>query len=210
MLANFRRLCNLTRMETDISIQIEFIKATLVETGQSIALVGLMGAGKTRLGKELATALGLEFKDSDELIVERHGEISEIFATQGEPKFREMEKAAIADLISGEPKILSTGGGAFVQEQTRALMKDGAISIWLNADLETLYNRVKDKTHRPLLETGEDKRVILQKFIDDRYPTYALADVEAVITDEGITSKEESIAQNRDRVINALYMHLQR
>ncbi len=208
MLANFRRLCNLTRMEMDISIQIEFIKATLSETGQSITLVGLMGAGKTKLGKELAMALGLEFKDSDDLIVERYGAISDIFATQGEPKFREMEKEAIADLISGQPKVLSTGGGAFVQEQTRELMKDGAISIWLNADLETLYNRVKDKKHRPLLETGEDKRIILQKFIDNRYPTYALADVKAVITDEGVATKEESIAQNRDRVINALYMHL--
>jgi shikimate kinase len=210
MLADFMKRCSLARMDKDISTQIEFIKSKLAQTGQSIVFVGLMGAGKTRLGEALAQALGFGFNDSDDLIVERHGVISDVFVTQGEGAFRKMESEAIADLIAGTPKVLSTGGGAFMKEPTRALIQRNALSIWLNADLGTLYNRVKDTKHRPLLETGADKRVILQGFIDARYPTYALADVEAVISDEGTSSKEESIAQNCDRVINAVYKHLTR
>lgn len=192
-------------MNADISVQIDFLKASL---DKPVVLIGLMGAGKSKIGEALAKALDIKILDSDEEIVKVHGPISGIFENKGEPAFREIEKDVISSLLAEGVSVLSTGGGAFVQEATRQVIKEQALSVWLHAELDTLYERVKHSKHRPLLETGEPKEVILQRFIDERYPVYAQADIHVTVSDDGL-GKEDSIAKNCDRVINALYSRLQ-
>lgn len=198
------------KQKTDIiSARIDFIKASLNERKKSLVLIGLMGAGKSAVGKALSEAFDVRFIDSDNVIEANHGSISDYFKNFGEDKFRVLERNTIATFVKGDLKIISTGGGAFMNEQTRAFIKDNAVSVWLKADVETLYDRVKDATHRPLLE-GVDKRTKLQELANLRYPIYGEADVHVEVTDADASSKQESIAQNRDRVINALYTHLKR
>lgn len=144
---------------------------------QSIVLVGLMGAGKTTVGRRLAAALEMPFKDADHEIEEAAGlSVSEIFDRYGETDFRDGERKVIARLIEGEPCVLATGGGAFMNDATRALIKDKAVSVWLKAELELLLERVLRRDTRPLLKTG-DPRDILGKLMDERYPVYGEADV---------------------------------
>lgn len=213
MLANFSFLCNLTRMKIDISAKIDFIKATLKENQQAIVLTGLMGAGKSKVGKALAKALDISFIDSDEVIEKNHGTISDYFATFGEEKFRVLERSVIASFVQGDPKILSTGGGAFTQAETRQLVNDKAVSVWLNISPEDTMKRLGEKgiEKRPLLANAQEGPLSkLKSLYDERSGMYGAAHVHVHVTDEGSSSKEESIAQNRDRVINALYMHLKR
>jgi len=144
---------------------------------RTIALVGLMGVGKSSVGRRLANALGLPFRDADaEVEAAAARSIPDIFAELGEPAFREGERRVIARLLDEEPHVLATGGGAFVDPKTRALIKAKAISIWLKTDLEVLARRVGRKDNRPLL-AGKDPIEVLKSQAQARYPTYAEADI---------------------------------
>ncbi len=144
---------------------------------RTVALVGLMGAGKTTVGRRLAHALQLPFVDADEAIVEAAGRpIADIFAERGECDFRRGERNVIARLLAGPVHILATGGGAFVDPNTRALMKERATSVWLKAPLDVLMKRVSKRDHRPLLKE-DDPQAVMQRLIDERYPIYAEADI---------------------------------
>jgi shikimate kinase len=144
---------------------------------RTIALVGLMGVGKSSVGRRLATALGLPFRDADSEVEAAAGRtIPDIFAELGEPAFREGEHRVIARLLDEPPHVLATGGGAFMDPKTRALIKAKAISVWLKTDLEVLARRLGRKDNRPLL-IGKDPLDVLQAQAETRYPTYAEADI---------------------------------
>lgn len=149
-----------------------------------IVLVGLMGAGKSRVGAELAKLLNLPFVDADREIEKAAGmPIPEIFATLGEPAFRQGEKRVMKRLLSGAPLVLASGGGAFMQEDIRkAIKQNKAVSVWLKADLETLVARTKRTQHRPLLQ-NTDRAEKLQALMDVRYPVYGEADI-VLVTDK--------------------------
>jgi shikimate kinase len=144
---------------------------------RTIALVGLMGAGKSSIGRRLAHALGLPFRDADEEVERAAARtIPEIFDHLGEAAFRDGERRVIARLLDEPPHILATGGGAFMSPETRALLAEKAISVWLKADLDVLVRRVGRRTDRPLLKGG-DPREVLERLAAERYPIYALADI---------------------------------
>lgn len=144
---------------------------------KTVVLVGMMGAGKTAVGKELARMLAVPFRDSDEEIVAAATmSIAEIFARDGEAFFRAREAEVIARLLRGPPGVLSVGGGAFLNAETRALISDLGVSVWLKADLDLLWSRVRQKTTRPLLRTPNPRQT-LSDLLDARAPIYALADL---------------------------------
>ena len=143
---------------------------------RSVVLVGMMGAGKSSIGRRLATRLNIPFVDADAEIEKAAGmSIPDIFATRGEPDFRTGEQRVIARLLDGGPQVLATGGGAFMNPDTRAAIAAKGVSIWLNADFDTLMRRIKRRHDRPLLHT-DDPAATLQQLIDVRYPIYRLAD----------------------------------
>jgi shikimate kinase len=147
------------------------------EPRRTIVLVGLMGAGKTKIGRRLAARLHLPFADSDEAIETAAGEtIEEIFRHRGEAAFRDGERRVIARLLQGPVHILATGGGAFMDAETRAAIAEQGVSVWLRADLDVLFARVSRRSNRPLLKTP-DPRAVLAELIDRRYPIYAEADL---------------------------------
>jgi shikimate kinase len=151
---------------------------------RTLVLVGMMGAGKSSVGKRLAQALDLPFKDADEEIERAAGlTIPDIFALRGEAEFREGERRVIARLLDDPPHVLATGGGAFVNPETRALVKAKAVSIWLKADPEVLARRVGRKDNRPLLR-GKDPRQVLTELLAAREPAYRQADL-IVESDDG-------------------------
>jgi len=142
-----------------------------------IVLVGMMGTGKSSIGRRLANALNLPFVDADDAIEEAaQFSIAEIFDRHGEAVFRDGERRVIARLMDGEAKVIATGGGAFVNAETRALILAKAITIWLDADVETLVERTSRKNTRPLLRQG-DPREILTRLRDERRPAYAEAPI---------------------------------
>ena len=148
-----------------------------VVVDRPIALVGLMGAGKTTIGRRLASAMGLSFLDADAEIERAAGmRVEEIFAKHGETDFRRGERKVIARLLNDPPHILATGGGAFIDPETRALMKEKAISIWLRAPLEVLMRRVVRRDDRPLLK-NDDPQAVMEALMAKRYPIYAEADL---------------------------------
>ncbi|WP_173935229.1 shikimate kinase [Chelativorans sp. Marseille-P2723] len=151
---------------------------------RSIVFVGLMGAGKTVIGRRVAAALDLPFIDSDHEI-ERVSRmtIPELFATYGEEEFRALERRVIARLLRAGPQVLSTGGGAFMNEATRRAVARHGISVWLSADLDTLMARVAKRQDRPLLNT-DNPRAVMQQLMDTRYPIYMQADIEVRTWDE--------------------------
>ena len=151
--------------------------------GKPLVLVGMMGAGKTTVGRRLAARLNRQFLDSDEEI-EKAAQmtIPEIFEQRGEPEFRAGETRVIARVLKDAGIVLATGGGAFVNEETRALVKGEAISIWLKAEADILFERVSRRSNRPLLKTA-NPRATLEKLIEDRYPIYAEADVTVISRD---------------------------
>ena len=152
--------------------------------GRSIVLVGLMGAGKTSIGRRLAARMGLPFYDADAEIEMAAGcTIAEVFARFGEAEFRAGERRVIRRLLAGEPMVLATGGGAFMDPETRGVVRRDAVSLWLRAPLATLVRRVAQRTHRPLLNTG-DPAQILQGLMEKRHPIYAEADLAVDCTDE--------------------------
>ena len=143
-----------------------------------IVLIGLMGAGKSSVGLRLADMLGVPFVDSDaEIIAAANMSIAEIFEKYGEAHFRSGERRVIARLIGEKPQVIATGGGAFMDPETRAVIGERAVSVWLSADLDLLVARTAGRTHRPLLNRG-NPREILAGLIEQRYPVYALADIE--------------------------------
>jgi shikimate kinase len=166
-----------------------------------IVMVGLMGAGKTKIGELLAKALGLPFVDADHEIEATAGcTISDIFEQYGEPAFRDLERKVIARLMSDQLRVIATGGGAVMNEQTASLIWSSSIAIWIKADLDILVERTSRNNKRPLLQNG-DPRAILQGLMDNRYPVYASAPV-IVETDAG--TAEGTL----DRTVKALAEYL--
>ena len=145
--------------------------------GRPLVLVGLMGAGKTTVGRQVAGLLDRPFVDADEEI-ERAStmSVSELFESYGEPEFRALERRVIERLMGDGPIVLATGGGAFMNAGTRALIGGSAVSVWLRAELDVLVERTAKRNHRPLLRTG-NPRAILARLMDERHPTYALANL---------------------------------
>jgi shikimate kinase len=164
---------------------------------RTIALVGLMGAGKTSIGRRLAQRLGLPFLDADAEIEAAAGTtIEEIFRRHGEMAFRDGERRVIARLLDNPTHVLATGGGAFMDASTRELLRSRAITVWLRADLELMLARVGRRNNRPLLKNG-DPRVVLERLMAERYPIYAEAD----ITVESIDGPADATVE---RVLEAL------
>lgn len=162
-----------------------------------LVLIGLMGAGKSTIGRRLAKQIGWRFVDSDEEIEAAAGcRIADIFTIHGEPIFRDLEKRVITRLVGEEPLVLATGGGAWMQEGVREIIQQHATSVWLRAELDVLTDRVSKRDHRPLLETG-DKRTILDRLMKERYPVYEQADV---IVDSSHGPHERVV----ERIIDAL------
>lgn len=146
-------------------------------SGRSIVLVGLMGAGKTSVGRRLAKRLELPFVDADEEIVRAAGlTVPEIFDRFGEQAFRDAERRAIARLLDEDAMVLATGGGAFLDATTREAIANRGVSVWLRADLDVLHDRTVGRRHRPLLNSG-DPRATLAALMAARYPVYALANI---------------------------------
>jgi len=144
---------------------------------RSIVLVGMMGAGKSSVGRRLASRLGLTFVDADTEIEAAAGmSIAEIFAAHGEAYFRSGEARVIARLLEGGPQVMATGGGSMMNPDTRALIGLKGVSVWLDADYEVLLRRVKRRTDRPMLKTV-DPAETLRRLLDERKPVYAQADV---------------------------------
>ena len=142
-----------------------------------IVLVGMMGAGKSSVGRRLASRLELPFFDADTEIERAAGmTIPEIFAARGEAEFRDGERRVIARLLAEGPIVLATGGGAFMSPETRQRIAELGVSVWLKADFDVLMRRVRKRSNRPLLRTA-DPEATLRKLIDDRYPVYGLADI---------------------------------
>lgn len=169
---------------------------------RTIALVGLMGVGKSSLGRRLAAALDLPFRDADDEIEKAAGRtVAEIFAERGEAEFRDGERRVIARLLDEPPHVLATGGGAFVQPETRAILKARALTIWLKADIETLARRVGRKEGRPLL-AGKDPVAVLSAMAEVRYPAYAEAEIQ-------VETGETAHAAAVQAVLDALQDHLQ-
>ena len=168
---------------------------------KTIALVGLMGVGKSSIGRRLALALDLPFRDADTEVETAAGRtITEIFQTFGEQAFREGERKVIARLMDEGPFVLATGGGAFINDETRALIKARALSVWLKADLELLARRIGRKDTRPLV-SGKDPLEVLTTLAEVRYPTYAEADI---VVETGDTPHQEAV----EAILAALHTHL--
>ena len=150
---------------------------------RSIVLVGMMGAGKSSIGRKLAQTLGIPFVDADTEIEAAAGmTIPEIFSGHGEPYFRAGEARVIARLLEGGPQVLATGGGAFMREETREAIRAKGISVWLKADYDVLARRIKRRNDRPLLKT-DNPTATLKALIDVRYPVYAEADITVLSRD---------------------------
>lgn len=171
---------------TDLSLS---VAPTLSERARAalgrrnLVFVGLMGAGKSAIGRMAALQMGLPFVDTDAEI-ERVSRmtISELFAAYGEEEFRALETRVIKRLLRSGPRVISTGGGAFINERTRRQIERGGISLWLKADIEVLWERVNKRDHRPLLKTENPKQT-LEKLMNERYPVYAGADLTVISRD---------------------------
>lgn len=168
---------------------------------RSLVLVGMMGAGKSSVGRKLAARLAMPFVDADTEIEMAAGmTIPEIFEVRGEAEFRSGEARVIARLLDGGPQVLATGGGAYMNPETRRLIGDKGITIWLKAEFDILIRRIKRRTDRPLMRTA-DPEATLKHLIDERYPVYALADVT-------IESRDVSHEVIVEELIDALAAHL--
>jgi shikimate kinase len=168
--------------------------------GRSLVLVGMMGAGKSSVGRKLAMRLGLPFVDADTEIETAAGmTISEIFQERGEPEFRSGEARVIARLLDNAPQVLATGGGAYMNPETRRLISEKGLSVWLKADFDVLMRRIKRRSDRPLLQRP-DPEATLQGLMDERYPVYALAEVT-------IESRDVSHEVIVDETIEAVLAH---
>jgi shikimate kinase len=185
---------------TAIGAVLEVTGFYMLRLKKTVALVGMMGAGKTAVGTALARQLSVPFLDSDEEIVIAAGRsIAEIFERDGEPFFRMRETEVLGRLLSGPPCVLSTGGGAFLLEENRALIGKAGVAVWLRADLELLWQRVRHKTTRPLLRTP-NPRETLRMLCEKRMPSYAKAEITVD------SQAEMSIDGMAQRVVDALVL----
>ena len=170
---------------------------------KTIVLVGMMGAGKSAVGRKLSSLFGLPFVDADDEIEAAAGSsISDIFARHGEAAFRDGERRVIERLLRQPPCVLATGGGAFMDERIRKAIGDSALSVWLKADLETLWQRVQRRTHRPLLNT-ENPKETLERLIQTRYPVYAEADVTVESCEGPLDATVNRVVDEIERFLNA-------
>lgn len=177
------------------------IDTKLLQVPKTVVIVGLMGAGKTCIGSRLAERLGLAFVDADTEIEQAAGcAINDIFEFYGETAFRDGERRVIARLLASPVHVLATGGGAFMDTETRAAIARQSISIWLRADLDLLVSRVGRRDNRPLLK-GRDRREVLKALIDERHPLYEGADIT-------VDSAREAPDITVDRVLEALSGYL--
>jgi len=168
-----------------------------------LVLVGLMGAGKSTIGRKMASMLGLPFRDADtEIEAVSRMTIPELFEAYGEAEFRDLERRVILRLLDDGPMVLATGGGAYMNAETRSAIAAAGVSIWLNADIDVLMDRVSRRQNRPLLRNS-DPRAVMQKLMNERYPVYALADLHMMTREE----KKEIIA---DELIEVLAQHLEK
>ncbi|MCR9214390.1 MAG: shikimate kinase [Proteobacteria bacterium] len=164
---------------------------------RSIVLVGLMGAGKSSIGRRLASELKLPFKDADtEIETASNLSVTEFFEKHGEQAFRDGERKVIARLLDGPRQVLATGGGAFMDKDTQSLIEKKGLSVWLRADLDVIYKRCMKRNSRPLLRNGNPKAT-LKKLMEDRYPVYGKADI---TIDSGEGPHEIVV----EKIINAL------
>ena len=171
------------------------------ECPRTIVMVGMMGAGKTTVGRRLAPRLGLPFFDADAEIEKAAGmSVSELFQQHGEESFRRGEAQIINRLLDGEPHVLATGGGALVNPESRAIIAEKAVSIWLRADMDTIVTRATQRGTRPLLKTG-DPRETLTRLLAEREPLYAQADIH-------IESQPGPHANTVNLIIDVLAEHL--
>jgi shikimate kinase len=169
----------------------------MTRLNRTVALVGMMGAGKSSVGRRLAARLDVPFRDADSEIETAAGcSISEIFERYGEPAFRDGERRVIARLLSEAPHVLATGGGAFMDAKTRGAIRAGAVSIWIKAPVEILLQRVKRRDNRPLLKDG-DPRETLERLLREREPIYAEADL-------AIESEDGPHSQAVERIVSLL------
>ncbi len=170
------------------------------QSGKSIVLVGLMGAGKSSVGRKLAEKMSMDFTDADEEISKAAGRsIEDIFEDYGEDAFRDVEERVILRLLDESPRVLATGGGAFMNPRTRTQISERGISVWLRADLDVLVKRTRRRGGRPLLK-NKDPRATLQQLIIEREPVYAKADITVDSSNEG----PEITAQ---QIVDALEAH---
>jgi shikimate kinase len=173
---------------------------------KSVVLIGLMGAGKTAIGRRLAKRLNLDFTDADGEIEQAAGQsITDIFSEHGEAYFRDGEQRVIARLLNDGPQVLATGGGAYMSEETRGNIASQGISVWLKAELDVLLERTGRRDNRPLLKAG-DPRAVLERLIEERYPVYANADITVqsrdvaheVIVDEILTALNQKMVSAKN------------
>ena len=172
--------------------------------GRSITLIGLMGAGKSTVGRKLSQMLGLPFHDTDsEIETAAQMSVAELFAAYGEPEFRALEARVVARLSRDGPQVLATGGGAYMSAETRLLLRERAITVWLKADVDVLMERVQRRGNRPLLAAADPRGVMLG-LIEKRYPVYAEADItinsrnvrREVIAEEIVATLDQYLARN--------------
>lgn len=167
---------------------------------RSIVLVGMMGAGKSSVGRKLAGRLALPFVDADSEIEAAAGmSIPDIFEVRGEAEFRSGEARVIARLLEAGPQVLATGGGAFMNADTRGAIRAKGVSVWLRADFDVLMKRIRRRNDRPLLKT-DDPAATLRKLIEQRYPVYAEADI-------AVDSRDVLHDVIVDEILNALHGH---
>jgi shikimate kinase len=168
---------------------------------RSVVLVGMMGAGKSSVGRRMALRLGIPFVDADTEIEKAAGmTISDIFAVRGEAEFRAGEARVILRLLEGGPQVVATGGGAFLNPDTRAAISAKGVSVWLRAEFDVLMKRIRRRHDRPLLKTA-DPAATLRKLIEEREPVYALADLT-------VQSREVTHDKIVDEIVSALAGHV--
>lgn len=169
---------------------------------RSIVLVGLMGAGKSTVGRRLASRLGLMFKDADhEIEAAANLAISELFAIYGEASFREGEERVISRLLRQGPMVLATGGGAFMREATRVRIAESGVSVWLKAELDVLMRRVRKRATRPLLQ-NEDPEGTMRRLMEERHPVYAQSDVAVLSRDVSHDRVVQDVLEALDSYLN--------
>lgn len=175
----------------------------MIKSNKIILLVGLMGSGKTSVGKRLAKKLNLPFVDGDQEIEKAAGlSLIDVLKCFGEKEYRAGEARVMKRLLQGEPCVLASGGGSFVAEQTRKLAKEHAVTVWLKADVDILYSRTAGRKHRPFLEGCDDHlKSKLESYIKEEYPYYSEADIV-------VETKEEQVDNTVNRVIDSLKTHL--
>lgn len=164
-----------SRKRADNESRVKAIRKSL--GSGSVVLIGLMGAGKTAIGRRLATRLGLNFVDADTEIEQAAGKsISDIFTDHGESHFRNGERRVITRLLGDGPQVLATGGGAYMNDETRKTIAECGVSVWLKADLKVLMERVVRRDHRPLLKT-KNPDAVMKRLMDERYPVYSSSNI---------------------------------